>query len=439
AEVEQKMSVYDALVDAVEKTDTKVKSPELMEIAAAVRAGNEQLYIHWDAIKKLYGDKIPEPGDGLLGDVPGMVEQFRNAVDTATDIQVPLATWLSKIDSDIVKELHDDIRFRPGDPTLNEVKTFPKLEQAVQAFAKPSEVGKAPLEELVTTPPGATEAPIDRMLRLRVEYADRLATHGALEHAPTPEGNLLLSLAAVTGRTFEADKVSNATRWAYLNERPDIVDRALELAKLSDPQLHSRLETELSNLNRYADAQNAIKRETAQKPLGWDTADTSVNWPTWGELLKSPEWKKIGELTGVKAHGDLTEAEALVRRGVAALFEQMAGPGTGVKLLAAREIRMGLEEPTSVRGAYVMPGRRNIYDPTIAFLLAGTNPIATLGHEFMHHLRRYRFLKESEWAVLERMSREQWIDEHNTRGRYPEAGDELLAEEGVTSAFGKGL
>src|SRR4030095_11665305 len=43
------------------------------------------------------------------------------------------------------------------------------------------------------------------------------------------------------------------------------------------------------------------------------------------------------------------------------------------------------------------------------------------------------------WAVLERMSREQWIDEHNIRGRYPEAGDELLAEEGVTSAFGKWL
>lgn len=442
AEVERKMSVYDALVDMADKADTKAKSPDLMEIAAAVKLKNEQIFLHWDAVKQLYGDKIPEPGDGILGDVPGFIDQYRNAVDTATDIQVPLATWLSKIDPEVVKALHDDIRFRPGEPTLREVEAFPKLEQAVDDLAKPpeaaQEVGKAPLEELVTTPPGATEAPIDRLLRLRVEHADRLATHGALEHAPTKEGNLLQSLAAVTGRKYTPDGVSQAMRWAFINGRKDIVDRALELAEHSDdPQLSARLNQELENLNKYADAQNAVKREMAQKaPLGWEVADT-LKFPTWSELLRDPNWKKIGEITAARVHGDLTAEEAMIKQAIGVLFERLGGPQAGVRLMAAREIRMGLETPYPATASYVMAAKYGADVPTITFLLGALDPVNSLGHEFMHHLKRYGFLTEKEWAVLAKHSEAYWIEHHRIRYKYDERNTELLIEEGVTHEFGK--
>lgn len=580
-EVKDRMSIYDALVEAADKTNTKARSPELIEIAAKL-IDKSNIYIHWDKVKQLYGDKLPEAGDKLLGDIPGVAEQFKAAMETETDIAIPMSHWLSKVDPELVKALHDDVRLRPDDLTLKEVEKAPTTEQALAEMGKvdqaevvkekeaarptpeqlrdagfteseiaggrispemlqqvhegymylagqwrkPTELdlkvfkdaatkdaeryakGKAELDKRFKEAEGKVgtaaypdtgdilgsdwqfhireqggdykrgayaaleqgtqynkamvgkieralerqkaaepaidpevQAALDRMTALRTELQERLQTHGTTESVMSKEGNLLQSLIAVSGQeTLRPDAVLKAVRWAAVHNRPDIVTRGIELAKYSnDAELEARLQTEAANIDRTKSAQDAVNREMASRP--WGLIEAGEDFPTMKQLIADPAWKRIGVFTIAKGAGHLTETEALVRRLVSAVFENLAGEGTGVKLLTVREARMGLERPTPVEGAYVMPTTGGILkDPTIAIVLAAADPVRALGHEFMHHLYRYRFLRDAEYnALVKQAEREGWIEKHQVREKYPEGSPELLKEEAVMDEFGTWL
>ncbi|TXH42766.1 MAG: hypothetical protein E6Q97_35275, partial [Desulfurellales bacterium] len=82
----------------------------------------ERLTINADAVAKIYGDKLPELDDRILGWHEGIAEQLATAKLYGGDIEVPMAGWLSKVDPEVQKALRDDIRLRPGGLTLNEAK-----------------------------------------------------------------------------------------------------------------------------------------------------------------------------------------------------------------------------------------------------------------------------------------------------------------------------
>ena len=79
----------------------------------------------------MYGEKIPEPGDKLLGDIPGIDTKFANSAVTGESVKVRLSDWVGKVDSELHKLLHDDLSF-PDGMSLNEVKSKPKLEEVSQ-------------------------------------------------------------------------------------------------------------------------------------------------------------------------------------------------------------------------------------------------------------------------------------------------------------------
>ena len=74
-----------------------------------------------DAVRRLYGDKAPEADDNLLGWIPNLDRQLRSA-GQFDDIEVPTKLFISKIDPEVYKTLHDDIRSRPGAMTIEETK-----------------------------------------------------------------------------------------------------------------------------------------------------------------------------------------------------------------------------------------------------------------------------------------------------------------------------
>ena len=74
-----------------------------------------------EAVRKLYGDKVPAPDDNLLGWVPGIQDQLALAEAHGGDVEVPLADWVAKVEPEVAKELHDDLRVRPGGMTINEI------------------------------------------------------------------------------------------------------------------------------------------------------------------------------------------------------------------------------------------------------------------------------------------------------------------------------
>lgn len=135
----------DALKEA-QKSATGQRSPEIL--ANFIRSHTEaKIGVSAEAVRKLYGDVEPTVEDGKLGWVPDIVQQLRAAEAAGGDVEIPLADWLTKVSPEVAKELHDDVRVRPGGVTLNEAKELktptaleplaqeePKASPAVQAL-----------------------------------------------------------------------------------------------------------------------------------------------------------------------------------------------------------------------------------------------------------------------------------------------------------------
>lgn len=109
----------DEALKTAQTSATRERSPDTF--AAFVRQHSDgDIGISGDAVARLYGDKQPAEGDGLLGFVPGLAEQLESAKASGGDVRVPLADWLAKVDPEVAKELHDDIRVRSGGITKAE-------------------------------------------------------------------------------------------------------------------------------------------------------------------------------------------------------------------------------------------------------------------------------------------------------------------------------
>ena len=110
----------DALDKEVRASETGELSPDHLESFLRGPLGDSQIGIDAEAVRRLYGEKQPERGDGLLGDVIG--DQLPLAEAHGGDVEVSLAQWLAKVDPEVRKELHDNVRVREGGMTLEEAK-----------------------------------------------------------------------------------------------------------------------------------------------------------------------------------------------------------------------------------------------------------------------------------------------------------------------------
>lgn len=122
--VEQAKLDADALGEALKeasKSATRERSPDLF--AAYVRQITDgDIGVSADAVRKLYGDKVPALDDGLLGFVPDLAAQLQRAEATGGDIRVSVADWLARVEPEVAKELKDHVRARPEGMTVEEGK-----------------------------------------------------------------------------------------------------------------------------------------------------------------------------------------------------------------------------------------------------------------------------------------------------------------------------
>lgn len=131
--VEQAKLDADALGEALKeatKSATRERDPDMFKgfLEQERLLGQSQIGISADAVRKLYGDKLPEPDDGVLGFVPNLAEQLVRAGATGGDVQVSLADFTAKVEPEVYKELKDFIRSRPGGVTVEEGKVAPKAD-----------------------------------------------------------------------------------------------------------------------------------------------------------------------------------------------------------------------------------------------------------------------------------------------------------------------
>ena len=136
-------NLTEALKESV-KSATRERSPDLFTSFVAQHTNEGQLGISADAVRKLYGDKVPVPGEGPLGFVPDLAAQLARAEKTGGDIQVDVAKYLGHVEPEVHKALEDHIRARPEGMTVEESKSeVLKWEQGVNGGADVSKLPEA--------------------------------------------------------------------------------------------------------------------------------------------------------------------------------------------------------------------------------------------------------------------------------------------------------
>lgn len=125
AKVEQMEMDIKNLGEAIKESQasaTRERSPELYAAFVRQHVGDTKIGISAEKVAELYGDKVPQADDNILGWVPRISEQLETARSTGADIEVPLADFLARVDPKIAKELEDHVRVRPEGVTKEEAK-----------------------------------------------------------------------------------------------------------------------------------------------------------------------------------------------------------------------------------------------------------------------------------------------------------------------------
>lgn len=86
---------------------------------------------------------------------------------------------------------------------------------------------------------------------------------------------------------------------------------------------------------------------------------------------------------------------------------------------------------SSLAGAYVAANQM------VTVALAGNDPVATLRHEAIHHLRTMRLFTQQEWNALEEKARGTWMNQYEVEKLYPDLTHNEQVEEAIAIAFGK--
>lgn len=155
----------DAFKDSQAST-TRERAPDLY--ADFVRSHTDgTINVSAEAVRKLYGGKPITPEDGILGWAPRLAEQLALADPGGGHVEIPLADWLAKVDPEVNKVLHDDIKLRRNGVTKNEAEKLSEIEKVLKDAQEEGPQAAEQVEPTIT---------------------DGLRKAAALEGLPAPKG-----------------------------------------------------------------------------------------------------------------------------------------------------------------------------------------------------------------------------------------------------------
>lgn len=132
-EIDQaKAKVNSSILDMIKEDNKEARtgnntigrSPELVHsFMEKQHYGQTAIGVNSDAIRALYLGKAAGPGDGLLGDIPGIQQKFEDAYKSGGDVKIPVADWVSRVDPAVTEQLRPYVRGWPGGITEEEART----------------------------------------------------------------------------------------------------------------------------------------------------------------------------------------------------------------------------------------------------------------------------------------------------------------------------
>ncbi len=403
-----------------QKSSTRERSYEMFRSFADQQHGDATIGIHGPAVAALYGDKVPEPGDGLLGFVPHIGDQLLAAHISGLDVQVPIKEWLSQVDPAVAQQLWDHVRVFHGGITADEAKVpfeprptvdapiaqvrgaagleprfslgDRKLTLGPEPYVEPYEDGFWHRHDFIDP----TGKPVGRMdlfedpaaKELWVDWIGRYGVSGEDVDLPNSLGpaavrDLLRQIKEkYPGYTITGERISGA--------------REVSGGGIKEPQI----KLSLDKLPEPGDrASPSSLREVDSK---------------WRDF-NSGAMAKVSDAVDTIVHSEL-------RRIVGQFPELIAAD----KIVSRGRLVEGLFQPLRER------------PPVIAW--DALNPqgqrIGTARHEAIHYLRGYGFFTDEEWAELGWQAvQNNWIDRYDIRRYYSDLDIEGQIEEAVAEGY----
>ena len=421
--------------DAQQST-LRERNPELFRDFIAQHTDAE-IGISGEAVAALYGEKLPTPDDGLLGWVPGIGDKLALARETGGDISVPLADWLARVEPQVLQALHDDIRVRPGNPTVREAALAaepipPPLPEEVPTVRAASalepmfSVGDRKLtlqkEGMVQAPEGQVRMEPDGIPDVlgpdSIAMLDEKGTRvGSIEITPF-DGGKKLYVDMVTGVNGLGPRdFGPALMRSMLKQLRELYPQAEHIGGYRVSGAREKFDTMKDVWVKFENA--SVEDFAGLLENGkWETYSPSTRAYIKPYAERSVEDRRLVDLVN----------EELDRIAPKKLFVQEADR------LEARGVR-GQRDGEAIRPTGTYIPYRDTY-PIILYALEGPDPLGTARHEAIHHLRYYGFFDAKEWSVLERAANELgWMDQFNIKERYPTLHHAGRLEEAIADAY----
>jgi hypothetical protein len=413
----------DALDDALKeatKSATRERAPDLFADFIRSHVGDREIGIAPEAIRELYGDKPPAGDDNILGFVPDLGKRLEAAELSGEDVRVSMADWLAKVEPDVAKQLHDDIRVRDDGLTKNETQI--EAEPKTVINEPHTQVrGAAGLEPMFAvgdrrlTLQKKTEAEAKKtdsrteQFRIHDENGKKV---GFLDVVPSPDGKKVY--------------VENVGGFEHLGFGPNSFGPSLTRSLLR------QLKEAYPNMEEIGGFRISGAREKAGATgaATMKVQPSDVMDPRQHEYFKSlltQNWEEMGNgLLGL-FH---TEGKGLAAD--SPMGQMVLAEARRIIPSAETDVAHELKAP----GGYV----RGVWIPNLRSIIVGLrdnpDPVGTLRHESIHGLKRMGFLSDAEWTTLEKASDEQgWMQKYDVAERWKNFKQANLKEESIAEAF----
>jgi len=439
AKAEQAKNDAKALKDALSestKSATRDRSPDYYSNFVRQHVGDREIGIDAEAVRALYGDKLPEVGDNILGWVPDLAGKLAAAEGIGGDIRVPLADYLARVDPDVAKELHDHLRLRDGGLTIEETRGL----QSKEVIADPLQLvrGSGGLEPQFSL--GDRKVTLQRMGEQETKgpFGKEAGFHDfdLLDETGKKIGFMNLSEAKggkqIYVEMIQAGKTEKMYDPNFLG--PGIIRDLKRQIKAEFPQAETITGHRVSGAREKAGVEMTaampVIKLSQEAPEGWGHVDAG---PTLRELFAEIGGQTIDQKHSAFHYGPKLEPhkvklDAAIREELARITPKQA------QVFTPDQISAVPEKPGMARRGFHQQFREQ--DPWIVVALDNPNAMGVARHEAVHHLRQQGFFVEREWSTLERASRQNdWSTISDVETRYKDLHEEGKLEESIADAY----
>lgn len=420
------ISALDEALSTAAKSATRERAPDLFANFIRDHIGDREIGIDPEAVRNLYGDEIPTADDGKLGFVPDLKSKLEAAEVTGDDVKIPMADWLAKVDPEIAKQLHDDIRVRDNGMTINESKIEAEPKTAVVdpvAMLR----GAGGMEPLASVG--------DRKITLEKKAVPTDTKGGFYDEGlhdidiKDENGNVVGTINISEqqgGKQLYIDMIQAGSKESkfyqpnYLG--PSLVRDIKRQLKAMFPNAESITGHRVSGARERAGVEMTAPMPVVKLQL----ADTLDNPQSFRDLLQ-PYWDFLNPSSDIELlRGPFNEEGKKINADVEAELKRIAPQADHEMVHSIFFPKVG----GSAAGIW-SPRMRKIFTS-----LESKDPIGTARHEAIHSLRAMDLIREDEWLDLKQASQEQgWIKRFNIDKNYKNFTEEQQMEESIAEAY----